>query len=77
MAQEHEHRYSQGQEQQEATGRRARRRRFSKEFKRDAVDMVVSSGRPISHVAAELDLHDSTLGNWVRQWQIDQGEREA
>jgi transposase len=41
------------------------------------VEVVVSSGRPIAHVVAELWLHDSTLGNWVRRQQVDDGQREA
>ena len=41
-----------------------RRRKFSAEFKRDAVEMVLTSGRPIAEVAGELGLYDSTLGNW-------------
>ena len=45
------------------------RRRFSDEFKRDAVDLVVTTGRPVSEVAAELGIYDSTLGNWVRRHQ--------
>jgi transposase len=53
------------------------RRRFTDEFKRDAVDLVLSTGRPIAVVADELGLYDSTLGNWVRQRQVDEGEREG
>lgn len=53
------------------------RRRFTPEFKRDAVELVLSTGRPIAEVAKELDLYDSTLGNWVRQERIDRGEREG
>jgi transposase len=45
------------------------RRKFSDEFKRDAVDLVLTTGRPIAEVAAELGVYDSTLGNWVRQHQ--------
>ena len=40
--------------------------RYSPEFKRDAVALVVSSGRPIKEVARELGISDTTLGNWVR-----------
>ena len=43
---------------------RRSRREFSPEFKRDAVELVRSSGRPIAEVAEELGLYDSTLGNW-------------
>jgi transposase len=41
-------------------------KRYSPEFKRDAVALVVSSGRPIKVVARELGISDTTLGNWVR-----------
>jgi transposase len=54
-----------------------RRREFSKEFKHDAVELVRTSGRPIAQVAQELGIYDSTLGNWVRQAQIDDGERQG
>jgi transposase len=52
-----------------------RRREFTTEFKRDAVELVRTTGRPIAQVAKELGLYDSTLGNWVRQAQTDRGER--
>jgi transposase len=53
------------------------RRRFTEEFKRDAVDLVRGTGRPIAQIAHELGIYDSTLGNWVRQDRIDRGEREG
>jgi transposase len=53
------------------------RRGVSKEFKRDAVKLVRSSGRLIAAVAHELGIYDSTLGNWVRQDRIDRGEAEG
>ncbi len=63
-------------QEQQWQGRRPRRR-FSAEFKRDAVELVRTSGKPIAQVARELGIYDSTLGNWVRQDQIDRGEREG
>ncbi len=57
--------------------KRRTRRRFSEEFKRDAVELLRTSGRPIAQVADELGLYDSTLGNWVRQAEIDDGDREG
>jgi transposase len=51
------------------------RRKFSDEFKRDAVDLVLTTGRPIAEVADELGIYDSTLGNWVRRRQDDEAER--
>jgi transposase len=42
-------------------------RGFTKEFKRDAVELVRATRRPIAEIARELGIYDSTLGNWVRQ----------
>jgi len=53
------------------------RRKFSDEFKRDAVEIVRSSDRSIAEVARELGIYDSSLGSWVRQDQVDRGEREG
>ena len=53
------------------------RRGFTKEFKRDAVELVRGTGRPIAEIARELGIYDSTLGNWVRQDRIDRGEAEG
>jgi transposase len=33
-----------------------RRRQFTAEFKRDAVELVRTTGRPIAHIAAELGI---------------------
>ena len=53
------------------------RRRFSDEFKRDAVEIVRVSGKPIAEVARELGIYDTTLGNWVNQDQVKRGERQG
>jgi transposase len=53
------------------------RRRFTQEFKRDAVELVRTSGRPIAVIARELGIYDSTLGNWVKQDRIDRGEQDG
>jgi transposase len=47
------------------------RRKFTPEFKAEAVALVVASGGNIARVAKELGLHDSSLGNWVRQSQAE------
>jgi transposase len=52
-----------------------RRREFTPEFKRDAVELVRTCGRPIAEIARDLGIWDSTLGDWVRQAQIDDGQR--
>jgi transposase len=44
-----------------------RRRSFTDDYKRQAVDLVASSGRSIGSVAKELGLRDSVLRYWVEQ----------
>ncbi|MBR1360321.1 transposase [Bradyrhizobium sp. AUGA SZCCT0045] len=41
------------------------RRSFTEEFKRQAVELLVSSGRSITSVAKELGLRDPVLRRWV------------
>ena len=41
------------------------RRSFTDEYKRQAVDLVASSGRSVGSVAKELGLRDSVLRRWV------------
>jgi transposase len=41
------------------------RRAFTDDYKRQAVDLVASSGRSIGAVAKELGLRDSVLRRWV------------
>jgi transposase len=53
------------------------RRQFTPEFKRDAVELVRTTDRPIAQIARELGIYDSTLGNWARQDRIDRGEAEG
>ena len=50
-----------------STSSRRPRRKFTPEFKAEAVAMVEASGGQIAKVASELKLHDSSLGNWVRE----------
>jgi transposase-like protein len=45
------------------------RRRFSPQFKAEAVQMVIETGRPIAEVARDLGVNDGTLGNWVNAWR--------
>src|SRR4051812_929596 len=42
------------------------RRKFTPEFKGEVVAMVEASGGKIAQVAREMRLHDSSVGNWVR-----------
>ncbi|MFP5325952.1 MAG: transposase [Acidimicrobiia bacterium] len=53
------------------------RRSFSKEFKRDTVELVRSSGMSIAEVGRDLDLTESAVREWVRQADIDEGRKEG
>jgi transposase len=43
------------------------RRRYSPEFRADAVKFVLGSDRSVKNIAEHLDIHPMTLGNWVRK----------
>lgn len=57
----------------ETQSRRARRR-FTDEFKQQAVRLVVDEGKGVTAVARELDLVPSALGQWVKQAQADRSK---
>ena len=46
-----------------------RRRKFSPEFRDEAVKMAVEGRRPIAQIARELGINEGTLGNWVAQYR--------
>jgi transposase len=50
------------------------RRRFSPQFKAEAVQMVLETGRPIAEVARDLGINEGTLGNWVNIWRRENPE---
>jgi hypothetical protein len=45
------------------------RRSFTEDYKRQAAELVVSSGRAITSVAKELGLRDSVLRRWVDKFR--------
>ena len=52
---------------------------YPPEFRREAIRLVRASDEdhPIPRVANELGVSVETLRNWVKQEQIDEGEREG
>lgn len=53
----------------------SRPRKYPTELVDRGVRLVIESGRPISHIAAELGLPSETLRRSVRQAEADQGLR--
>lgn len=40
---------------------------MSPQFKAEAVQFVIESGRIIAEIVRELEINDGTLGNWVNE----------
>ena len=59
--------------------------KYTDEFRLEAVDYVLASGRPITECARELGLNDKTLNDWVLKFRrrgevtgaMDAGEAEV
>ena len=47
------------------------RKKYSKEFKLDAVSLVLEQGYSRSEAARSLDVHPSQIQRWVREHQTD------
>lgn len=55
----------------------SKRRKFSSEFKADAVQLVVAGKRPIAQVARELEINESSLGYWVKAYRSQNPDPEV
>ena len=62
----------------ETMGRAKRpRRSFTKEFKAEVVELVRQPGNSAASVARDLDLTETAVRTWVKQADIDDGDREG
>lgn len=49
-------------------------KRFDKQFKEEAVHLVLDQKRPVAAVARELGIHENTLRKWVGQYKKDKDD---
>lgn len=47
----------------------AKYRKFTPEYRDEAVKMVIHTQRPIAEVARELGINEGTLGTWVSRYR--------
>jgi transposase-like protein len=57
---------------QAATG--TSRRTYTEAFRREAVEYVLATGKPIAVVAREMGVNPGTLGRWVKKDRAERGE---
>ena len=50
---------------------------YSKEFKREAVQLLRTSGRTVPQLAKELGVSQGSLRNWASQHDVDEGKVEG
>ena len=48
---------------------------YPEQFRREAVELVRTSGKTIPEIAKDLGVTDQSLRNWVRQHEVDVGVR--
>ena len=50
---------------------------YSKEFKREAVQLLRTSDRTVPQLAKELGVSQGSLRNWANQLDVDEGKTEG
>ncbi|MFJ2626048.1 transposase, partial [Streptomyces sp. NPDC087532] len=62
----------------ESMGKKPRpRRSFTSEFKAEIVELCRRGDRAVGQVAKDFDLTETAVRDWVRQAQIDAGEKDG
>lgn len=46
-------------------------RKFTPEYRLEAVKSVIETSRPVAEVARDLGINEGTLGNWVNYYRRD------
>jgi Transposase and inactivated derivatives len=51
-----------------------KRKQYSKEFKLQAIMLILKENQPIRFVSKQLDVHENTMYRWVQEYE-DYGEQ--
>lgn len=54
----------------------ATRRRFTDEYKANAVALVLDEGKTVAETARNIDVHEMTLGKWVKKERDARDEKQ-
>jgi transposase len=50
---------------------------YPEQFRREAVELVRSSGRPVREIARDLGVTEQSLRSWIKQQEVDVGKRHG
>jgi len=50
---------------------------YPEQFRREAVELVRTSGRSVKEIAKDLGVAEQSLRNWVKQYEVDVGKRHG
>jgi transposase len=50
---------------------------YPEQFRREAVELVRTSGRSVKEIAKDLGVTEQSLRNWVKQYEVDVGKRHG
>ncbi|WP_386378970.1 transposase, partial [Streptosporangium lutulentum] len=53
------------------------RRSFTREFKTEIVELCQRGDRSIGQVAKDFDLTETAVRDWIRQAEVDTGDRDG
>jgi transposase len=53
---------------------RAKRRKFTTEFKNETVKLIRESDRSVGEICRELDLTETAVRRWLKQSDVDDGK---
>jgi len=52
----------------------SKRKKYSKEFKLDAINLVLEQSYGITEAAKSLDINSNMLGRWIKEYKNEEGQ---